>query len=105
TAFFEKDVEKIVDAGVAALDPKSAIVAIVADVRAWVKEHPSDWRETRRRIKEKYTRHGGGMRDRNGYELNTAAVVGALLHGGAEDLVGALLLALHFVRGFALHRR
>jgi hypothetical protein len=44
-----EDVEKIVDAGVAALDPKSAIVQIVADVRGWVKEHPSDWRETRRR--------------------------------------------------------
>jgi len=96
TAFFEKDVERIVDAGLAALDPRSAIVPIVADVRAWVKEHPADWRETRRKIKEKYTRHGGGMRDRNGYELNTAAIVGALLHGGSKDLKEVLRLAFNF---------
>jgi ADP-ribosylglycohydrolase len=96
TAFFEKDVDRIVAAGVAALDPRSAIVALVDDVRAWVKEHPKDWRETRRKIKEKYTRHGGGMRDRNGYELNTAAIVGALLHGGAGDLKEVLRLAFNF---------
>jgi len=96
TSFFEKDAEKIVAAGRAALDPKSAVVGVVDDVMAWWKENPKDWRETRRRIKEKYTRHGGGMRDRNGYELNTAAIVGALLYGGAEDLVGTLRLAFNF---------
>ena len=96
TAFFERSVERIVDAGTAALDPKSAIVPIVADVRAWVKEHPKDWRETRRKIRDKYTRHGGGMRDRNGYELNTAAIVASLLYGGSEDLKESLRLAFNF---------
>jgi hypothetical protein len=96
TAFFERNVEKILDAGVASLDPKSAIVPIVADVRGWVKEHPKDWRETRRKIKEKYTRHGGGMRDRNGYELNTAAIVASLLYGGSDDLKESLRLAFNF---------
>jgi len=95
TAFFERNVERIVDAGTAALDPKSAIVPIVADVRAWVKEHPKDWRETRRKIRDKYTRHGGGMRDRNGYELNTAAIVASLLYGGSEDLKESLRLAFN----------
>lgn len=96
TAFFEKDVEKIVAAGAAALDPRSAIVPIVADVRAWVKEHPGDWRETRRKIRDKYTRHGGGMRDRNGYELNTAAILASLLYGGSQDLRESLRLAFNF---------
>lgn len=96
TAFFEKDVEKIVRAGLASVDPKSAVHPIVNDVLAWWKANPKDWRETRRLIKEKYTKHGGGMRDRNGYELNTAAVVGSLLYGGSEDLVEVLRLAFNF---------
>lgn len=96
TAYFEKDVEKIVEAGLAALDPKSAVGQVVRDVRSWWKEHPDDWRATRKSLKEKYTRHGGGMRDRNGYELNTGAVVGALLHGGSSDLKETLRLAFNF---------
>jgi hypothetical protein len=96
TAFVEKDVEKIVRAGLAAVDPKSAIHPIVTDVLTWWKENPGNWRETRRKIKEKYTHHGGGMSDRNGYELNTAAVIGALLHGGGEDLKEVLRLSFNF---------
>src|SRR5436190_10352429 len=95
-AFFEKDMEKIVRAGLAAVDPKSAIHPIVTDVLSWWKENPKEWRETRRRIKEKYTHHGGGESDRNGYELNTAAVIGALLHGGGDDLKEVLRLAFNF---------
>jgi len=95
-AYFEKDVEKIVRSGLTAVDPKSAIHPIVSDVLAWWKENPKDWRETRRKIKEKYTHHGGGESDRNGYELNTAAVIGALLYGGSEDLKEVLRLAFNF---------
>lgn len=96
TAYFEKDVEKIVDAGLAAVDPRSAVGEVVRDVRSWWKEHPGDWRATRKQLKEKYTRHGGAMRDKNGYELNTGAVVGALLHGGSGDLKETLRLAFNF---------
>jgi len=96
TAFFEKDMEKIVRSGLAAVDPKSAIHPIVTDVIGWWKEHPQDWRETRRKMKEKYTHHGGGTSDMNGYELNTAAVIGALLHGGSEDLKEVLRLSFNF---------
>jgi hypothetical protein len=96
TAFFEKDMETIVRAGLAAVDPKSAIHPIVTDVLSWWKEHPKDWLQTRKRIKEKYTHHGGGESDRNGYELNTAAVIGALLHGGGDDLPEVLRLAFNF---------
>ena len=96
TSFFESDMETIVRAGMAAVDPRSDVRRIVGDVLAWWKANPKDWRETRRLIKEKYSRHGGEMRDRNGYELNTAAVIGALLYGGSEDLVGVLRLAFNF---------
>ncbi len=96
TAFVEKDVERIVRAGLAAVDPKSTIHPIVSDVLTWWKENPNDWRETRKRIRDKYTHHGGGTSDMNGYELNTAAVIGALLHGGGDDLKEVLRLSFNF---------
>jgi len=95
TAFLTDDIEKIIDAGVAALDPKSVIREIVADVRAWHEEYPDDWHETRRLVKEKYSRHGGAMRDRNGYELNTASTIAALLYGQG-DFSRTLMTAFNF---------
>jgi hypothetical protein len=94
-AFVESDPETLVRAGLEAVDPRSEIRTVVEDVLRWWKESPADWRETRRKIKEKYTRHGGGMRDRNGYELNTAAIAGSLLHAGG-DFVETLRLAFNF---------
>ena len=95
TAYFETDVTKVVEAGRRMLDPKSAVGPIVDDVVGWWRESPDDWKATRRRRKEKYTKHGGGMRDRNGYELNTAAILGALLHGRGE-FAETLRLAFNF---------
>jgi hypothetical protein len=95
TAFLTDDLEKILDAGVAALDPKSQIRQIVYDVRRWHKQHPDDWRVTRRLIQEKYTFHDGEMRDRNGYELNTASAIAALLYG-AGDYIHTSKMAFSF---------
>ena len=95
TAFVEPDVVKVVEAGRRMLDPKSAVGPIVDDVLGWWRERPEDWKATRLKMKEKYTKHGGTMRDRNGYELNTAAIIGALLHGQGE-FVETLRLAFNF---------
>jgi hypothetical protein len=84
TAFVSDDLEAILNAGLAAVDPRSRLREIVGDVRRWHGEHPDDWRAVRRLVKEKYSRHGGAMRDRNGYELNTAATIAALLHGRGD---------------------
>ena len=83
TAFAEDDVGRILDAGVAALDPRSELAAVVAQTRRWCAEHPdpADWPKTRLLMKQAWQRHGGKMRDRNGYELNTAATVAAMLYG------------------------
>jgi len=89
TAFFKNDIDQILDAGMAALDSKSVIRQIVADVRAWHKRNLADWRATRRLIKEKYTRHDGAERDRNGHELNTAGVIGAVLYGQGDFITTA----------------
>jgi ADP-ribosylglycohydrolase len=83
-AYFENDIEKIIDAGLSAIDRQSEIPGIVADVRGWHRENQQDWRATRLRIRDKYTRFDGEMADRNGYALNTAATVAALLYGRGD---------------------
>ena len=95
TAFTTSDVDKIIDAGLSSIDAKCAIRQIVNDVHRWYSLHPSDWRATRRLVKAKYSRHNGAMRDRNGYELNTASTVAALLYGQG-DLVETLRTAFNF---------
>ena len=82
SAFLTDDLERLLDAGLAAMDPASQMSRVVRDVRRWHRTFPQDWRATRRRLKEKYAIYGGqDMRDRNGVILNGASVVGALLYG------------------------
>jgi hypothetical protein len=95
TAFVENNIDAILDAGFSAIDPNSMISQIVTDVRHWHDEHPDDWRATRQLLKQKYSRYGGEMRDRNGYELNTGSTVAALLYGRG-DFVRTLITAFNF---------
>ncbi|HXK58577.1 MAG TPA: ADP-ribosylglycohydrolase family protein [Acidobacteriota bacterium] len=95
TAFLTDNVERILDAGTAALDPASVIRKIIADVRSWHRQYPDDWRTVRRLIKEKYSRFGGALRDRNGFELNTASIVAALLYGQG-DFIKTAIAAFNF---------
>ena len=83
-AFVESDINKILDAGIASLDPSSKLLQVVNDVKMWYVEYPNNWKETRRLLKEKYTIEGGGMRDRNGIELNTGAIIAAMLYGRGD---------------------
>jgi len=96
TAFLTSNMEEILDAGVASLDPKSEIKNIVQDIIQWHKQYPQEWRTTRRLLKEKYAHFGGEpTRDRNGYELNTGSIIAALLYGqGKVDLT--LQMAFNF---------
>ena len=85
TAFVESDVQKILDAGIKSLDAKSEVREIALNVRQWHDDQPHDWRAARRSIMDRYARFGGdAMRDRNGYELNTAATIAALLYGNGD---------------------
>jgi hypothetical protein len=95
TAFVTDDIDSIIDAGVACVDPKSALVPIIADVRRWHEEHRDDWRRTRRLIRDKYTLYESRTRNQNGYELCTAATVASLLYGKG-DLVETLIHAFNF---------
>lgn len=95
TAFVSDDVDAIIDAGLEAVDPQCAIRMVVNDIRQWHARHPEDWRATRRLAKEKYSRFNGAMRDRNGYELNTAGTMAALLYGSG-DFARTLETAFNF---------
>jgi len=83
TAFVESDIDKILDAGVASLDPKSIIVQIIADVRKWHIQNPENPAETHSLLHIKYELKDELTRNRNGYELNTAAIIAAILFGMA----------------------
>ncbi|HJZ95089.1 MAG TPA: ADP-ribosylglycohydrolase family protein [Candidatus Solibacter sp.] len=97
TAFFTSNMEEILDAGAAAVDSKSTMSRMIADVRLWARENPKDWRATRKLTKDKYCRYGGGedWRDRNGVLLNGASTVSALIYGDG-DFVQTVRHALNF---------
>ena len=95
TAFVTDDMDIIFKAGLNAIDQNCTIRKIVLDVSNWHKLYPNDWRTTRRLVKEKYSKYGGAMRDRNGYELNTASTIAALLYGRG-DFVKTLTTAFNF---------
>ena len=87
TSFFTSDMEKILDAGAAAVDAKSTMSRIIADVRQWARKNAKDWRATRKMIKDKYCHFGGeDWRDRNGVWLNGASTVSALIYGDGDFL-------------------
>ncbi len=83
-AFVENDINKIIDAGIASIDPQSNTLKIIRQVKQWHLQNPDNWRESRRLLKEKYTQEGGKIRDKNGTELNTGAIILALLHGKGD---------------------
>jgi len=97
TAFLTSDLNKILDAGAASVDPKSEMARIIADVRRWHAQYPNDWRATRRRIAETYrvSADPNDIRDRNGVKLNGAATIAALLYGRG-DFVETVRHAFNF---------
>lgn len=94
-AFVESDVERLLDAGLGSVDPQSEMAEIVRETRAICRVHPDDWRAARGDIKARWQTHGGAVRDRNGYELNAASTIAALIYG-RKDLVETLRLAFNF---------
>lgn len=73
-AFFEKDIERLLDIGFAAVPPHGPYHEGYQDVRRWAKED-RDWRKTRARIHAKYYRY-----QKDGYEA-PVSVVSSLNNG------------------------
>ena len=95
TAFTDSSLTGILRAGLSAIDKESEIYRIVTHVYSLWKTNPAHWMKTRELIKEGYSRHNGETRDRNGYELNAAATIAALLYG-QRDLAQTLQYAFNF---------
>lgn len=96
TAFTSSDMDQVLDAGAGAVDPASAMAHVMADIRRWHREHPGDWRATRKLVRDTYARYGGhDMRDRNGVILNGASTIAALLYGKG-DFVETVRYAFNF---------
>lgn len=92
TAFVEDDIEEILTAGIAQLDKSSDIFKIVQDARSWHQQYPDNWLKARLLLRDKYTQENGRVRDFNGHELNTGAIILSLLYGKG-DFVESLKLA------------
>ncbi len=96
-AFLTDDLNRILDAGGRAVDPKSQMAAIVRDVRRWHAQYPADWRATRELIRKTYSLSPNvkDVRDYNGVKLNGAATLAALLYGKG-DFVETVRHAFNF---------
>ena len=84
-AFFEPDVYKLIDIGVAALPDGSRFAQTVQDMKALFEKFPDDWKAARRDMAETYY-HREPLESRTIWNanLNAAAGVLAQLYGGGD---------------------
>jgi hypothetical protein len=88
-AFFDTDVRRIVEAGVASLPRESGYARIVRDVLDWSAKHPDDWARTWQLVEEKWNRDDpcpdGALRPFNiDARLNGAYIALGLLYGKGD---------------------
>jgi hypothetical protein len=92
-AFFENDVEKIIQAGLACIPAQSQYYECITDVLNWYHQHPDDWMTTWQLIETKYQENpeyrkfscGGADSDFNiDSKINGAYIVMGLLYGKGE---------------------
>ncbi len=84
-AFFEPDVYKLIDIGVAALPAGSRFAHTVSDMKELFGKHPDDWTAARREMAEKYY-HREPLESKTIWNanLNAAAGVLAQLYGAGD---------------------
>lgn len=86
-AFFEDDVEKVVAEGLKAVPAESRLGRCIADVIAWHRQYPQDWKKTWAEVEKKYQ---DDIDCKPGKPMNIDAVVNsayvamALLYGGGD---------------------
>ncbi len=96
-AFFTSDVDKLLDAGLAAIPSESDYAKMVRNVRAWHQEFPNDWTKAWEKVRDNYSKEfNKAMRDTNGgidVRLNGACIVLGLLYGEG-DLDKSMVIAM-----------
>jgi hypothetical protein len=88
-AFFEKDPRKVVQAGLACIPGKSPYGKLIADLLAWSKQYPADWKKVWQLIEDKWDKRDpcpdGALRPFNiDAKLNGAYIALGLLYGGSD---------------------
>ena len=80
-AFVERDIDRLLDAGLAYLPPDCLIARVVQDIRAWHAGHPQ-WEDTFHRIEDRY----GYRRFPGNCHVvpNHAVIIMSLLYGGDD---------------------
>lgn len=88
-AYFETDMRKVVEAGLACVPPDSDYGRAIADVLAWSKQHPDDFKTTWKLVNEKYDHQDrcpyGALLPMNiDAKVNGAYLAIGLLYGGDD---------------------
>lgn len=88
-AFFENDPRKIVEAGLASLPRQSPYAMLIADVLAWSRQYPDDWKKVWRLLEDKWDKNDpcpeGALRPFNiDAKLNGAYIALGLLFGKGD---------------------
>jgi hypothetical protein len=84
-AFFESDVEKLIDIGVASLPPGGRFATTVSDMKALHRKYPKDWKKARQEMADKYYhREAGDTKTIWNANLNGACGVLGMLYGEGD---------------------
>jgi hypothetical protein len=94
-AFFEKDIHRIIQAGLDCIPEGSQFAECINDVVKWHSENPDDWQKTWQHIEEKYqdnhdyrqfscNRNRKSMRFNIDAKINAAYIVMGLLYGEGD---------------------
>ncbi len=88
-AYFEPDVRKVVEAGLACIPAQSEYARLIKDVMTWSAQHPTDWKMTWRLIETKWDKNDscpdGALQPFNiDAKINGAYIALALLYGGKD---------------------
>jgi ADP-ribosylglycohydrolase len=88
-AFFENEVRKVVEKGLACLPSESGYAKVIRDVLDWSAKYPQDWRKTWRMIEEKWDKDdpctdGAAVPFNIDARLNGAYIALGLLYGKGD---------------------
>jgi hypothetical protein len=83
-AFFEKDVHKLIEAGLKSIPSECMYAEMVRDVVKWHRENPDNWETTWRLVDEKYRRNKQYYISALDVKLEGAFVLMGLLYGEGD---------------------
>lgn len=86
-AFFERDIGKVIAAGLACIPADSQYAGMVRDLVQWHRENPGDWEATWARCQKKYREDPAYQKASNGgidVKINGAYVLLGLLYGDGD---------------------